>query len=159
MIGGRIDAIGWSEYFLRIAELTALRSKAPNTQVGCVIASPDKKILSTGYNGMVRTIKGDNDKIFPWKSGGRGINNKNNFVVHAAANAVINATGSLKNARIFCTHFPCCECAKLICQSGIRLVYFSGSIDLDPDAESCELASTILFDAAGVKCKQMPPQL
>ena len=158
MIGGRIDAIGWSEYFMRVAQLTALRSKSPNTQVGCVIASPDKKILSTGYNGHIRVTKGDNDKIFPWGSG-RGINNKNNFVVHAEANAILNATSSLKNARLFSTHFPCCESAKLIVQCGIKIVYFCGAINLDPDSEDCHLASTMLFDAAGVKCKQIEPPL
>ena len=35
-----------------IAELSALRSKDPNTQVGCCIASPDNKIYSLGYNGL-----------------------------------------------------------------------------------------------------------
>jgi len=154
----RVDAIGWSEYFMRVAQLTALRSKDPRTQVGAVIVSHEKKILGTGYNGMVRVVKGDNDQIFTW-SKGEGINNKRHFVVHAEANAIMNSTTSLKNARIFCTKFPCCECAKLIVQSGIKIIYFSGAIDLNPDADHCQLASTMLFDAAGIKCKQIAPEL
>ena len=148
----RVDAIGWTEYFQRVARLTSLRSKDPSTQVGCVIVSPEKKIIGTGYNGMVSCK--ENDTLFPWGKG-EGVNNKKHFVVHAEANAILNATGSLKNARIFCTRFPCAECAKLICQSGIKIVYFEGTIDLDPNAEYCQLASTMMLDACNVKCKPL----
>ena len=144
--------IGWTEYFQRVARLTSLRSKDPSCRVGCVIVSPDKRIISTGYNGMVACK--NNDTLFPWCKG-EGINNKKHFVVHAEVNAIINATASLKNARMFCMRFPCCECAKLIAQSGIKIVYYEGDIDLDPNSEYCQLASRMMFDACGVKMKSL----
>ena len=47
----RKDYIGWDEYFMEIAKLSARRSKDPNTQVGACIVSNDNRILSIGYNG------------------------------------------------------------------------------------------------------------
>ena len=43
--------ITWDEYFMGVAELSAMRSKDPSTQVGACIVSQDNKILSMGYNG------------------------------------------------------------------------------------------------------------
>ena len=50
----RQDYITWDEYFMGVAELSARRSKDPNTQVGACIVSSDNKILSMGYNGFPR---------------------------------------------------------------------------------------------------------
>lgn len=48
----RKDYISWDEYFMGVAKLSGMRSKDPNTQVGCCIVSQDNKILSMGYNGL-----------------------------------------------------------------------------------------------------------
>ena len=48
----RADYISWDEYFMGVALLSGMRSKDPNTQVGCCIVSQDNKILSMGYNGL-----------------------------------------------------------------------------------------------------------
>ena len=37
----REDYISWDEYFMGVAILSGLRSKDPNTQVGCCIVSQD----------------------------------------------------------------------------------------------------------------------
>ena len=47
----RSNYIGWDAYFMGVAELSAKRSKDPNTQVGACIVSKNNRILSTGYNG------------------------------------------------------------------------------------------------------------
>ena len=52
MNGKRQDYLSWDEYFMGIAMLSGMRSKDPNTQVGCCIVSQDNKILSMGYNGL-----------------------------------------------------------------------------------------------------------
>ena len=49
----RQDYISWDEYFMGIALLSAMRSKDNNSQVGACIVSPENKILSLGYNGMI----------------------------------------------------------------------------------------------------------
>ena len=54
----RQDYITWDEYFMGVAELSARRSKDPNTQVGACIVSSDNKIFIYGLqwisNGMFR---------------------------------------------------------------------------------------------------------
>lgn len=59
----RKDYISWDEYFMGVAKLSGMRSKDPNTQVGCCIVSQDNKILSMGYNGLPT---GCSDDVFPW---------------------------------------------------------------------------------------------
>jgi len=59
----RKDYIGWDEYFMGVASLSARRSKDPSTQVGACIVDNDNRIVGTGYNGMP---KGCNDDGFPW---------------------------------------------------------------------------------------------
>ena len=88
--------IDWQNYFIGIAQLSALRSKDPRTQVGCCIVDPDKKIiLSIGYNGFPRTkmkSKKNNDSLFPWASDALNIlNKKDMYVVHAEMNAILNS--------------------------------------------------------------------
>ena len=48
MSNKRKDYISWDEYFMGVAELSAMRSKDPNSQVGACIVR-DNKILSLGY--------------------------------------------------------------------------------------------------------------
>ncbi len=48
----RTDYISWDEYFMGIAQLSALRSKDPSTQVGACIVDKAHKVVSIGYNGM-----------------------------------------------------------------------------------------------------------
>jgi deoxycytidylate deaminase len=108
--------IAWSEYYMRLAETSALRSKDPNTKVGCFIANKDNKPVSAGYNGFPAGME---ESYLDWSSP-----NKYNFVVHAEANAIINATQSLKGCTLFSTLYPCRECAKLIAAAQISKVYY-----------------------------------
>lgn len=59
MSGKRTDYISWDEYFMGIAQLSAMRSKDPNTQVGACIVSQENKILSMGYNGFPKGCDDD----------------------------------------------------------------------------------------------------
>lgn len=99
----RENFISWDEYFMGIAQLSALRSKDPNTQVGACIVSPEKKIMSMGYNGFPR---GCSDDEFPWERQGAALETKYPFVCHAELNAILNAhgrnlEGSTISSRIF----------------------------------------------------------
>ena len=59
----RENYISWDEYFMGVALITQERSKDPNSQVGCCIASDDNRILSLGYNGAPR---GSHDDLMKW---------------------------------------------------------------------------------------------
>ena len=143
--------LSWDEYFMASAMLTSLRSKDPNTQVGCCIVSEDNIILSQGYNGAPTGWK---DDYFPWSREGIYEDTKYPYVVHSEANAITHCVGqgiSLKGARIYVTLFPCNECAKLIAQSGIKeVIYFS---DKYKDTES-NLAAKRIFEMCGVNYKE-----
>ena len=145
----RKDYITWDEYFMGVAQLSAMRSKDPNTQVGACIVSPDKKIIGLGYNGLP---KGCEDDEFPWEREGEFLETKYPYVCHAELNAILNSTQSLKNCSIYVALFPCHECSKAIIQSGIReIVYLS---DKYAETES-NLASKRMLDAAGVTYRRL----
>ena len=76
----RKDYISWDEYFMGIAKLSSMRSKDPNTQVGCCIVSNDNRILSMGYNGAPN---GYDDDDFPWGRVGERLNTKYMYVCHS----------------------------------------------------------------------------
>lgn len=145
----RTDYISWDEYFMGVAKMSALRSKDPNTQVGACIVSNDNKILSMGYNGLPR---GCSDDEFPWAREGAPLDNKYMYTAHSELNAILNYRGgSLDNAKMYVTLFPCNECAKAIIQSGIkRVVYYSNKY---ADTESTK-ASCMLFEKCGVKTEE-----
>ena len=44
----------WDEYFMKIAETVALKSKDPSSKMGCVIVDANKRVVSLGYNGMLQ---------------------------------------------------------------------------------------------------------
>ena len=74
------------------------------------------------------------------------------YVVHAEANAILNATTSLKNSTLYVTLFPCNECMKLLVQAGVKeIVYMS---DKDNGKES-HIASTIMMKKAGIVARQI----
>ena len=149
MSGKRTDYISWDEYFMGVAMLSGMRSKDPNTQVGCCIVSQDNKILSMGYNGLPI---GCNDDEFPWEREGDPLETKYLFTAHSELNAILNyGGGSLKGAKLYVSLFPCNECAKAIIQSGIReVIYDSDKYATTPST----IASKRMFDAAGVKYTQ-----
>ena len=119
----RTDYLSWDTYFMGVAKLSSLRSKDPSTQVGACIVNQEKHIIGVGYNGFP---KGVSDDDFPWGREGSMLETKYAFVAHAELNAILNATGSLKDSSIYVALFPCNECAKTIIQSGIKeIVYLS----------------------------------
>lgn len=143
----------WDEYFMGLAMLASMRSKDPNTQVGCCIIDSDKRILSLGYNGFPI---GCSDDIFPWeREGKRSYDMKYNYVVHAELNAILSYKGnSLKGAKVYVNQFPCNECAKAIIQAGIKQIVFYDDKYKDTDSVK---SSKRMFDVAGVKYKKFKP--
>jgi len=145
----RKDYISWDQYFMGVAKLSSFRSKDPSTQVGACIINPDKRIVGIGYNGLPQ---GCNDEEYPWASEGDFVSTKYPYVVHAEANAILNATTNLKGSSIYVTLFPCNECAKLIIQSGIKEIVFESN----KYAESKEHQAAIkMLKSAGVEYRQI----
>lgn len=146
----RKDYISWDEYFIGIAELSAMRSKDPNTQVGCCIVNENNRILSVGYNGFP---SGCDDDEFPWEREAESmLDTKYPFVCHAELNAILNSRVSLEGSRLYVTLFPCNECAKAIIQSGIKeVIYVSDKYS----TSEATLASKKMLEAANIKLRQI----
>lgn len=145
----REDYIGWDEYFMGIALLSAKRSKDPSTQVGACIVNKDKKIVGVGYNGFP---KGCSDDNFPWDREGEFLETKYPFVMHAEQNAILNSIKKLSDCTIYVGLFPCHECAKSIIQSGIKEVVFLSD---KYDGTDSNKASKMMFDSSGVVYRKL----
>lgn len=107
----------WDEYFLKIAETVALKSKDPSTQCGCIIVDENRRIVSSGYNGMIQGA--DESKMTlserPMKY---------YFAIHSEMNAVLFAKRDLKGCTVYNNLATCENCLKYCLQSGIkRFVY------------------------------------
>ena len=59
----RENYLDWSEYFMAVAFLSAMRSKDPCSQVGACIINSENRIVGVGYNGMPI---GCSDDLLPW---------------------------------------------------------------------------------------------
>jgi dCMP deaminase len=145
----RKNYISWDEYFMGVADLSSKRSKDETSQVGACIVNEKNHIVGIGYNGFPI---GCSDDELPWEREGTFLQTKYAYVVHAEANAILNANAKLDDSRIFVTLFPCNECAKLIIQSGIKEVIYLE--DKYPDMDMTK-ASKKLFDMAGIGYRQI----
>lgn len=153
MTGKRTDYISWEEYFMAVAQLSALRSKDPSTQVGACVVNRRRHIIGIGYNGFP---VGCSDDELPWAREGDYLNTKYPYVCHAEMNAITNSSNKadLDGASLYVSLFPCNECAKLIVQVGIKeVVYLSDKYRDKP----IFIAARRIFDMAGVTCRQLKP--
>ncbi len=149
----RKDYISWDEYFMAVAKLAGMRSKDPNSQVGCCIVSSDNKILSIGYNGFPR---GCSDDEYPWSRDDEDpLKTKYIYVTHSELNAILNYRGgSLEGSKLYVSLFPCNECAKAIIQAGIKtVIYDSNKYEGTPSVQ----ASRMMFASSGVEVRKYIP--
>jgi dCMP deaminase len=145
----RTDYIGWDEYFMGVAHLSAMRSKDDSSQVGACIVNEKNRIVGIGYNGFPI---GCSDDELPWERSDNYLESKYAYVVHAEPNAILNSSVDLAGSRIYVTLYPCNECAKLIIQSGIKeVIYLEHKYPEDP----IFIASKKLFDMAKIKVRKL----
>lgn len=107
----------WDNYFMNIAEAVAKKSKDPSSKMGCVIVDDGKRVVSTGYNGMIRGA--DESKMTlserPMKY---------YFVIHSEMNAILFAHEELRGCTVYNRVATCENCLKHCLQAGIkRFVY------------------------------------
>lgn len=103
---------------MRHQYLASEKSKDPSTKIGAVLVRGDN-IVSIGYNGFPRGINDSPDRLNDREE-------KYFYVVHAEANAILNAARNgiaTKGATLYTSGMPCNECAKAIIQAGVQTVY------------------------------------
>tara|TARA_B100000965_G_scaffold403035_1_gene430306 strand:+ start:16701 stop:17192 length:492 start_codon:yes stop_codon:yes gene_type:complete len=110
----------WDEYFMATAFLIASRSSCERLNVGCIIVSSGlhkNRMIAAGYNGFLPGA--------PHTS--RVRDGHEQATVHAEQNAITDAARrgvSVDGATIYCTHFPCINCAKVVAASGVKVVKY-----------------------------------
>lgn len=107
----------WDEYFMKIAETVAVKSKDPSSKMGCVIVDQRKRVVSLGYNGM---LQGANESKMTLSE--RPM--KYYFAIHSEMNAILFAHQDLTGCTIYNRVATCENCLKYCLQAGIkRFVY------------------------------------
>ena len=107
----------WDNYFMRIAETVAIKSKDPSSKMGCVIVDQNKRVVSLGYNGMVQGAAEDKMTLKERPM-------KYYFAIHSEMNALIFAHQDLTGCTIYNRVATCENCLKYCLQAGIkRFVY------------------------------------
>lgn len=129
----------WDEYMLTVARATASRSTCSRRKVGAVIATQDRRIVATGYNGGPRhyahCIDGGcpRGRVSTDEATGFGYEDPDAYciAIHAEANAIMfSSPEEREGSTLFCTLAPCFGCAKLIANSGVVEVVVGGGYDL-----------------------------
>jgi len=149
----------WDEYFIGILLQTTKRSSCLKMQVGAIIVSSDREILTTGYNGAPRGIESCFEKNNCWRRQeniGHGKEKDLCMASHAEANAVYQAARkgiSLLNSSIYVTTYPCPTCAKAIIQTGIKeIIYLEDYYGKQYDF------SQKLLKKANIKIRKLKPK-
>ena len=129
------ERLSWDNYFMSIAFLISSRSSCDRLHVGCVLVK-DTRIISVGYNGFLPKL--------PHTSHVR--DGHEQATVHAEQNAITDCAKrgvSTNNATAYITHYPCINCCKILCASGIKNIKYHRNYKND------SLVGT-LFKLAGI---------
>lgn len=123
-----MSRISWEEYFMKIANLSSIRSPCDRLQVGCVLVK-NNRIVSMGYNGFLSgtehcsIIRNDHEQA----------------TIHAEINAISDAARrgvSIENSDAYITHYPCINCFKALASSGIKQIYYQNDYKNDSIIEA-----------------------
>jgi dCMP deaminase len=110
------ERLGWDEYFMSIALLASQRSPCERLHVGSVIVK-DYRLISMGYNGYISgaphisRVKDDHEQS----------------IIHSEINAIADCAKrgtSLKDSKIYVTHYPCLNCFRSIAACGIKEIVY-----------------------------------
>jgi dCMP deaminase len=141
----------WDEYFMKIAQVVALRSNCVKRKVAAVLVR-DRRVISTGYNGTPRGTRNCYEGGCPRCNdlADSGTRLDECLCSHGEENAITQAAYhgvSVKGSTLYSTFAPCLMCTKMIINAGIREVVYNLDYPLNE-------TSFQLFREAGVICRQ-----
>lgn len=130
----------WDEYFMELTTVVSKRSTCLKRQVGAIVVK-DYRVLTSGYNGAPKGIehcgkRGCIRKDMKVPSGQRhelcrGLHAEQNAIIQAAWHGV-----KIEGATMYCTYQPCIICVKMMINSGIKGLVYSGGY---PDELAAEM--------------------
>lgn len=106
----------WLKRMMELSYKVSSWSKDPSTKTGSVIVTLDGDPISWGFNGIPPEVDDSCcDRLE------RPLKYK--YFEHAERNAIYGATKSdLRDCVLFCTHYPCHDCARAIIRKKIKTV-------------------------------------
>lgn len=107
------------DYYMKIAELTALRGTCKKLQVGCVLVDPSThRIVSVGYNSSHKDQPHcvDDDCLI--------VNNHCIRTLHAEQAAALNLERKYEKLICYTTHNPCINCFKILAGVGVKTIWY-----------------------------------
>ncbi len=128
------------DYYMMLVKVVASRSTCKRRSVGAIIVK-NSVVLSTGYNGAPSGITHciDTYCIRDRKRIRSGTRHEICKAVHAEQNAIIHAAKNgiaIEGGIMFTNTFPCCICAKMIVNAGIKTIVYDQDY---PDELSLEI--------------------
>jgi dCMP deaminase len=143
---------GWDEYFMKMAQVAALRSNCSKRKVAAVIVR-EKRVISTGYNGTPRGTKNCFEGGCPRCNNlaQSGTKLDECLCSHGEENAITQAAYhgvSIARGTIYTTFAPCLMCTKMIINSGLHEVVYNMEYPLND-------VTFKLFKDAGVVCRKL----
>jgi dCMP deaminase len=143
---------GWDEYFMKMAQVAALRSNCAKRKVAAIIVR-DKRVISTGYNGTPRGTKNCYEGGCPRCNSlaASGTKLDECLCSHGEENAITQAAYhgvSIARGTIYTTFAPCLMCTKMIINSGLHEVVYNKDYPLND-------VTFKLFQDAGVVCRKL----
>ena len=106
----------WDWRMIRLAKCEiGAWSKDPDEGVGALLVSPDMRQVSWGFNGFPRGIEDSEERL-------NDKDLKNQLTIHAEMNALLNAAVDITGWTLYCSKFPCSNCACAIIQKGVARV-------------------------------------
>lgn len=148
MIKSLADLDKWDQRFLDLSTHVAGWSKDPSTKVGSVVVSPDRRVLSMGYNGFPRGVQDLAERLNDRQA-------KYALVAHAERNALDNSDTSLRGCTLYVTLQPCSECTKSIIQKGIKRVVSIVDLSRQAHYQNFTNHSLLMLEEAGVEVVQV----
>ncbi|KAI5962166.1 DCD1 [Candida pseudojiufengensis] len=138
----------WDSYFMRLADLAALRSNCMKRRVGCVIVR-ENRVVATGYNGTPRHLTNCNQGGCKRcnKGHGSGASLSTCLCLHAEENALLEAGRDRirDESVLYCNTCPCLTCSIKIVQSGIKEVVYAQSYSMDAESHKVMSEANIII--------------
>ncbi len=92
------SATKWDKLWIDQAQRFSEESKDRSTRVGCVIVTPDNKLVSSGWNGFPRGVDDTIDERHNRPE-------KYNWAIHAELNAILNHAHTGGSSLVGCTAY------------------------------------------------------
>lgn len=133
----------WDIRMLDMAFRVARWSKDPKKKVGSILASPDFRMLSWGYNGLPKEVKDDPIIL-------NDVAEKNKRIIHAEINAINNCPRIPRGWTMYNTKPPCFDCALSIARNQVSKVFIP-DIDVGSKWENTQRAGIKHLNDGGIE--------